>query len=101
MGFLRILGGFYQKEITHVPGKISHKLSKLSSAYDQILKSAYRTCHISLEHFSQKLAEHFRIHSSQNLQDFVISQCLPQIKGNALIQKLSASRMEPSPAFAT
>ena len=72
---------FYKKEITHVPGKISYKLSQFSSSYDQILQSADRTCHISLEHFAEKPAEYLCIHGSQYFQDFVVGQCLPQVKG--------------------
>ena len=45
------------------------------------------TCHIAGKNLSEKPAEYLCIHSSQNIQDFIISKHLSQIKGNTLIQK--------------
>ena len=45
------------------------------------------TGHITGKHFPKELAKYLCIHSSQNVQDFIIGKHLSQIKRNALIQK--------------
>ncbi len=45
------------------------------------------TCHISPDHFSQKLAKHFGVNGSQNLQNFIIGKFLSKIKSNTLVEK--------------
>ena len=86
-GLFRVLGRFHKEKITHVPGKISYKLSKLPSAYDQILQSADGRGHIPLKDLAQKFAEHFCVNCAKHFQNLVIGQGLSQIKGNALVKK--------------
>ena len=60
---------------------------RLPSLHDDLFQQPDTAGHLTANHMAQKPAEHLRVHRAQNIQRLVISQFLPEVKGDTLIQQ--------------